>query len=62
MVKLQIFNLLGSTSLIISHELVHNLGVEHDGSGANSDCDSTNFIMGPKLSPGAITWSKCTRF
>jgi len=52
---------LGSTSLIISHELVHNLGVEHDGSGANSDCDSTNFIMGPKLSPGAITWSKCTR-
>ena len=26
---------LGSASLIIAHELAHNLGVEHDGVGDN---------------------------
>ena len=52
---------LGSTALIIAHELAHNLGVEHDGSGSNQDCDPDNFIMGPKLSPGATSWSQCSK-
>jgi len=52
---------LGTSSLIIAHELAHNLGVDHDGVNSNRDCDSENFIMGPKLSPGATAWSPCSR-
>ena len=51
---------LGSTALIVAHELAHNLGVDHDGQGANIGCDSDDFIMGPKLSPGATEWSTCS--
>jgi len=51
---------LGSTALIVAHELAHNLGVDHDGQGANTGCDSDDFIMGPKLSPGATQWSDCS--
>jgi len=51
---------LGSTALIVAHELAHNLGVDHDGEGPNSDCDSDDYIMGPKLSPGATRWSDCS--
>ena len=51
---------LGSTALIVAHELAHNLGVDHDGIGENKDCDSDDFIMGPKLSPGATKWSQCS--
>ena len=41
---------LGSSSLIIAHELAHNLGVNHDGVGGNKDCDPEGFIMGPQVS------------
>ena len=51
---------LGSSALIVAHELAHNLGVDHDGEGPNSDCDSEDYIMGPKLSPGATRWSACS--
>jgi len=51
---------LGSTALIVAHELAHNLGVDHDGEGPNIDCDGDDFIMGPKLSPGATRWSACS--
>ena len=51
---------LGSTALIVAHELAHNLGVDHDGQGSNIDCDSDDYIMGPKLSPGATRWSDCS--
>ena len=52
---------LGSSSLIIAHELAHNLGVNHDGVSGNQDCDSEGFIMGPQLRPGATGWSACSR-
>jgi len=52
---------LGSASLIISHELAHNLGVEHDGERSNRDCNEDDFIMSPVLSAGAIKWSKCSK-
>jgi hypothetical protein len=52
---------LGSASLIIAHELAHNMGVTHDGEGANNDCNPNTSIMGPKLSHGAIHWSDCSR-
>ena len=40
---------LGTSSLIIAHELAHNLGVDHDGVNSNRDCDPEDFIMGPKV-------------
>ena len=52
---------LGSSSLIIAHELAHNLGVNHDGVSGNQDCEPQGFIMGPQLSPGATAWSACSR-
>ena len=52
---------LGSAALIIAHELVHNLGVNHDGGGDNRDCDGNDYIMGPQLSKGAVAWSPCTK-
>ena len=48
---------LSSTAIIVAHGLAHNLVVDHDGQGSNIDCDSNDFIMGPKLSPGATRWS-----
>jgi len=51
---------LGSTALIIAHELAHNLGAEHDGVQENRDCDISAYIMGPRLGAGATDWSECT--
>jgi len=52
---------LGSGALIMAHELAHNMGVDHDGEGVNEDCDGDDFIMGPRLSPGATKWSSCSK-
>jgi hypothetical protein len=52
---------LGSASLIIAHELSHNMGATHDGEGANIDCNPHTSIMGPKLNNEAIHWSDCSR-
>lgn len=52
---------LGSGALIMAHELAHNMGVDHDGEGVNQDCDGDDFIMGPRLSPGATKWSACSK-
>ena len=29
----------GKSALIMAHELVHNMGVAHDGEGGSEDCD-----------------------
>ncbi|XP_023326706.1 A disintegrin and metalloproteinase with thrombospondin motifs adt-2 isoform X2 [Eurytemora carolleeae] len=52
---------LGSTSLIVTHELAHNLGADHDGDRDNRECKREGYIMGPMLGPGANTWSSCTQ-
>ena len=50
----------GSTSaaLIMAHEIGHNLGAEHDGSGACASVPET-FIMAPNLN-GSATFSQCS--
>lgn len=50
----------GSTSaaLIMAHEIGHNLGAEHDGTGACSSVPET-FIMAPNLN-GSTTFSQCS--
>lgn len=43
---------------VISHEMGHNLGMEHDGDG--NDCSSKTHIMSPSLGPGKTAWSDCS--
>jgi len=49
------------SSLIITHELGHSLGMEHDGIGINKKCDQNKFIMSPVTGPGKTKWSLCSQ-
>ncbi|KAL1007674.1 hypothetical protein UPYG_G00090020 [Umbra pygmaea] len=51
-------------ALTIAHELGHNFGIQHDGSG--NDCEAVGkrpFVMSPQLLYGTISpsWSRCSR-
>ncbi|KAF2361924.1 Peptidase M12B ADAM/reprolysin [Trinorchestia longiramus] len=48
------------TSLILTHEIGHSLGLRHDGS--NNTCPGQNNIMAAGRGPrGGTTWSRCSR-
>ncbi|CAG7668205.1 unnamed protein product [Allacma fusca] len=46
---------------IITHEIGHSLGMEHDGYGVSKSCDKDKYIMSPTTGPGKVEWSPCSR-
>lgn len=47
-------------SLIAAHEIGHNFGAVHDGTGACAATPSNLFIMGPQAAPENDTFSACS--
>jgi len=47
-------------SLIAAHEIGHNFGAGHDGSGECATTAPDQFIMGPQASVSANTFSQCS--
>lgn len=45
---------------IITHEIGHSMGMEHDGMGVSSTCDEDKYLMSPTTGPGKVTWSTCS--
>ncbi|XP_068241171.1 A disintegrin and metalloproteinase with thrombospondin motifs 20-like [Palaemon carinicauda] len=45
---------------VVAHEMGHNLGMNHDGHGEASGCNSGKYIMSPSVGPGKTTWSQCS--
>jgi Reprolysin (M12B) family zinc metalloprotease len=54
----QYYSSIGMTALIVTHEMAHNFGAEHDGDPGNT-CGS-GFIMAATLSPSASHFSSCS--
>ena len=46
---------------IITHEIGHSLGMEHDGMGVSKSCDQMKYLMSPTTGPGKVEWSACSR-
>lgn len=49
-----------SSAFVSSHEVGHSLGMEHDGSKLNADCNANTSIMSPTTGGGKTSWSKCS--
>ncbi len=49
-----------SSAFVSAHEVGHSLGMEHDGSKLNADCNANSFIMSPTTGGGKTNWSKCS--
>ena len=45
---------------IITHEIGHSMGMEHDGDGVSKTCDKDKYLMSPTTGPGKVTWSTCS--
>lgn len=51
-----------ASAWVAAHEIAHNIGIYHDGSPFNADCDDTKFIMSPRnyLDNVPTQWSSCS--
>jgi len=52
---------LDKSARTMAHELVHTMGVSHDGQEGNYDCVGFGRIMGPMYFSGATEWSACSK-
>jgi hypothetical protein len=56
----QVSGSVGIDSLIAAHEIGHNFGAEHDGSGVCASTPVNQYIMSPQVTASATSFSQCS--